>query len=63
MDKKRSYIPGCVYIIKNKNTFDRLIATGNFYCIDYKYDPKPWWKIWKRRTISNYTLMCMKPLK
>lgn len=62
MDRTRNYIPGCTYIVRNKETFEEMLATGNFCCIDITYEYKPKWQFWKRKKIGYYTMMCIKSL-
>ena len=52
MDRTRNYIPGCTYIVRNKETFEEMLATGNFCCIDITYEYKPKWQFWKRKKIG-----------
>lgn len=62
MDRTCTYIPGCTYIVYDKETFKEMLATGNFHCIDITYEYKPKWQFWKRKKIGYYTLMCIKLL-
>lgn len=57
---KRTYTPGCTYIVYTKKELDEIRQNGDFLLINISYSQKKWYEFWKRRRINYYEVMCMK---